>query len=354
MSLTEEELAIRLTGITATDATGITGTNRFWDPVAVYLHKTDPEKVADRAEENPTQKALGHELEPVVIRMLGREEALMGATMVTTKTMRSEKHSWALATPDRLVMREGPGPCAVAEAKNVGVRMVADWRDSDDPDEWVVPAYVHVQVQWQMIVANVMVAYVGALLGGRDFRAWTIYSDDLLRDTLLSVCGDFWHKHVLKRIPPTPAATERAAKAIAAMFPSHSEAIIPAPPHAEALADQYIDARAQEEYFYSLRMAAENQLKMVVGGNAGMVGSDWRLTWKTTSSTGVDWKRVAETMAGANGVPTELVKAYTRPGTRRFLLTPSKQRKALAASAAAHAIKQPCDQASSGRPETEE
>lgn len=333
MSLTDEELAIRKTGITATDATGITGTNRFWDPVAVYLHKTDPEKLADRAEENPTQKALGHELEPVVIRMLARERALEGVTMVTTKTMRSEEHPWALATPDRLVMHPELGLSAVAEAKNVGVRMVADWRDAHDDDEWVVPAYVHVQVQWQMIVANVPVAHVGALLGGRDFRAWTIYSEDSLRNTLLTVCGDFWHQHILKRIPPSPAATERAAKAIAAMFPSHSEAIIPAPPHAEALADQYIDARAQEEYFYALRMAAENKLKMVVGGNAGVVGRDWRLTWKTTLSTGVDWKRVAETLAGPSGVPRELVKAYTRPGVRRFLLTPSKQRKELAAGA---------------------
>ncbi len=341
MSLTAEQLEVRRSGITATDATGISGMNRFFDPVAVYLSKVDPEKMAERKAENPEQKSLGHRLEPMILDMLGEKYSL---DLGTCGTIRSTSHAWALATPDRLVMANTPlgmgATVGVAEAKNVGLRMIADWRDGNaedgdyqDYEEFFPPDYVQVQVAWQMLVTKTRVAYVGALLGGRDFRAWTIYQDDTLAETLLNVCGDFWTKHVLLRVPPAPAATKRAGDAIAAMFPSATKTVIEAPGVAEAWAAQYIDAKAMEKYYEGLRIGAENQLKMLVGMNAGMASRDWKLSWKNTASGGPDWQGLARALAGPGGIPADLMKTFTRGGYRRFLMTPSKARKQLAEAA---------------------
>lgn len=310
--------------------------------MAVYLSKVDPERMAPRKAENPDQKELGHSLEPVILNMLGARKNL---NLFETGTIRSTKHEWALATPDRLVVTNDPNASAVpvgtsglfdavAEAKNVGLRMIGDWREErgadeyyGDDEEFAVPDYVHVQVAWQMLVTGTRRGFVAALLGGRDFRAFDIYADPRLEDTLLNVCGDFWHQHVIKRVPPAPGTNERAAKAIEAMFPRASEAVIEAPGIAETWADQYIDAKAQEKYYGELRLQAENNLKILTGTNGGMVSRQWRLSWKNTASAGVDWKAVAAALAAPDGIPQGLIKAHTRPGYRRFLLTPSKERK---------------------------
>ncbi len=193
------------------------------------------------------------------------------------------------------------------------------------------------------------VAHIGVLLGGRDFRCFELLHDETLAETLLNVCGDFWFKHVVKRVPPAPAATERAGKAIAAMFPLSSKTVIEAPAQAEAWASQYIDAKAQEKHFEGLRLHAENHLKLLTGTNAGMASVDWKLSWKNTSSAGVDWKALAAALAGDAGVPGELLKRFTRPGFRRFLVTPSKAR-----ARAALAAQAPDDEISNVTPMVEE
>lgn len=337
MSLTEEQLQMRRGGITATDASAIVGVNRFSDALAVYLSKVDPAKLEERKAENPLQKGVGHRFEPLILDMVAEEKRVH---LVACGTLRSAKYDWALATPDRLVVEPNPelpavAPVGVAEVKNVGIRMIKDWREQDqdwyaDEDPYVVPDYVHVQAAWQMLVTDTRIAYVGALLGGRDFHVFEVHWNDALAETLVNVCGDFWHKYVLKRVAPPPAGNERAAKLLATMFPKNtSSEPIEAPGEAEVWAEQYLDAKAQAAYFETLQTQAENQLKLMVGSGAGFVSPGWKLTWKTAGSGGTDWKGLATALAGDGGIPPELLRKFARPGSRRFLLTKTKQRKAL-------------------------
>lgn len=327
MSLTADQLAMRATGITATDATGITGVNRFWDPIAVYLSKTDPEKMAARKAENPDQKEWGHTIEDLILHRTAQRRSLC---LVDCGTIRSAEHTWALATPDKLVLDPVTrATMGVAEAKNVGFRMMMDWRTDDDGEDFIdfdIPDYVRVQVAWQMLVTKTSVAYVGALLAGRDFKTWEVHQEDALAETLLNVCGDFWHKNVMKRIPPAPGANKRAGEAILAMFPNSSGAVIDAPAAAEGWAEQYWEAKRLEKFYKEKKGLAENQLKLLTGSAVGMVSPNFKISWKTTASGGIDWKGLAERLAPETGIPAKLVAAFKRGGYRRFLFTPAKDK----------------------------
>lgn len=313
MSLTKEQLELRKTGITATDATAICGMNPYRGAFAVWL-----DKVGEMPEQVMNEEAieLGHEMEPLIMERLSRTRGLL---LQSGETVRSAREQWVLATPDRFVidvvnnerMRVG-----VAEAKNVGIRTVHDWGDADDG----MPDYVHVQVQWQMLATNLRAAYVAALLAGTAFRVIRVEHDDALAETLLNVCGDFYQKHVIGRVPPPPDGSKRTLDLLSSVFPRESAGIIPAPADAEMWAEKFIAARKAESAAKKAKKEAEARLKLMCGKHLGLASTNWQLKWATTKSWGVDW----EGLARAIGATPELIEKFKKPGVRTFMLTEKK------------------------------
>ena len=89
------------------------------------------------------------------------------------ETFRSIEHPFMFATPDRFATSKRMGTVGVVELKNVGLRLSGDWTDYP-------PDYVQIQVQHQLAVTGHSVAHVAALIGGNEFRDYTLARDDAL------------------------------------------------------------------------------------------------------------------------------------------------------------------------------
>jgi putative phage-type endonuclease len=311
MPLTPEQLALRKTKITATDATAIAGVNPWRTALDVYV-----DKVADTPP-SPSSRAarVGDRAEGLIMDLLAEERGLVLAPATT------EVHPilpWAAATPDRNVLDAPEGRrVALAEAKCVGFRQASKWGDSGEVDD--VPEYVLVQVQWQMLCTRQRLAYVAALLG-TDLRVYEVEHNEDLAAAVLEACDGFRRHHLEARVPPPPGGGV-AGEALSRLFPRSRGGMVAATSVEEQIAVRYFAARRSREAAEHEEEAAKAELMAAIGERDGIEGDGWRATWRSTASGGVDW----EALATALSPEPAFVEQFKRPGVRRFLCAPSKE-----------------------------
>jgi predicted phage-related endonuclease len=199
-----------------------------------------------------------------------------------------------LATPDALHLPNGT-PQAVAEVKAVGFGFASTWGDDDTE----VPDHVFAQVQWQMHVCALELAYVGALIG-TEVRTYVVPLDLDTVGALVETADQFWTDHVKTGKPPTIDGSEGAGRMLRGLFPRQRGPTVKASQDAETAARHYFGAKADVDEA-TARVEESRQLLMVACGEAeGLVGDGWRLLWKH-----VDAREVTP-------------KPYTLPASRRF------------------------------------
>ena len=91
------------------------------------------------------------------------------------------------ATPDRFATSKRMGTVGVVELKNVGLRLSGDWGDYP-------PDYVQIQCAHQLAVTGHNDANVAALIGGNEFRDYTLARDDALIANLIEAEAAFWQR----------------------------------------------------------------------------------------------------------------------------------------------------------------
>jgi predicted phage-related endonuclease len=220
-------------------------------------------------EPSPAQE-MGNLLEPGVAEYYARHT---GSKLRRATTLRHKRYPWLLATPDRFVN----GRQKLLQIKCVGHWMAHHWRDDDDG----IPDYVRVQVNQEMDVAGVHLCDVAALICGTEPRIYQIEYDHELAEFSRDVVHDFWHCHVLPRIPPAPDGSEKAGDLIRALYPRDvGPMLAPASPAMEAIASALrrtrIDAKASEREQTRL----EQEMKHLLGEAEGVRGTDWTVTWR--------------------------------------------------------------------------
>jgi putative phage-type endonuclease len=193
----EQWLAERRQGIGGSDVAAILGLSRFRTAVDVWLDKRG------MGEPQPETDAMrfGSLLEPVVIQEFTRRtgfEVRRGLPI-----QKSEEHPFMLASLDGLIEDER----AIVEAKTA---RTADGWGEDGSSE--IPAYYHTQVAHYMAVTDAVLAYVPVLIGGQDFRIYTVDRDDAFVADLIEAEREFWEDHVLTGIPPVPTTAEDALR----------------------------------------------------------------------------------------------------------------------------------------------
>ena len=187
--LTAEQMALRRTGITATDATVIAGVCPYKRTVADVLAEKRGET---EPFETTTAMRVGNVLEAPLLGLLAEDREIV--VLPGNKTYIHPYFPWALATPDGVVF-DGKRMGSVCEIKCVGAWLSKTWKAHSPPQ------HVVVQVMWQMAVTCTRRAYVGALLGGTDWRTYVVDFDENMGADLLSVCGEWWERHVVKGEP---------------------------------------------------------------------------------------------------------------------------------------------------------
>ena len=159
-------LATRRQGIGGSDIAAIIGVSQFKTALDVYLSKT-----TDQPEQQGEHLYWGHALENPIIDRFVRDT---GANVIRQPEMRHHpQHQWAIANADALIVDGAGNPQAILEIKTASAYKTKDWGSDGDN----VPIEYIAQVQWYMEIFNVDCAHIAVLIGGRDYRQYTIERD---------------------------------------------------------------------------------------------------------------------------------------------------------------------------------
>lgn len=277
---TPEWLAMRRTGITATDLPILMGNRdglvRLWAEKCGLVEPEPPDPATQEMYD------LGHALEPVIAR---RYSVLTGRPLRAVEAMvRHPEVSWAFASLDRV--------SAVA-----GERLIVEikwaphlaWRSEPE----AVPAAVQDQVQWQMLVTGYPVAHVAALVGSR--VEWhEVPADRGYQDALMTTAR--WFRGLVERKErPDIDGSESTRRTLTALYPADTEDMLDPTAETDALAHGLRSAKAAAKAAGDEKDRLENVIRAVLEEHEG-VESDWyRMTWtKNRDGSRTDWKKVAE------------------------------------------------------------
>ncbi len=279
MPLTEEQLRLRKSGITATDVVVLAGLSpyRGASPHSVWMEKTGLETPRFDSE----ALTLGNMLEPITLSMLAQRRCLTLAPGDTAIHAAEKTH---IATPDAFVENAGsPMRVGVAEVKAVGIHNARMWGDEDGD----VPDHVLAQCAWQMHVVGVPVAYVGALIG-TEIRTYRIERDADLEGALVETADRFWRDHVVTKKPPVPDGSDGSAAMVRALVGRPREDIVVASADTEGLAATYFEREAEKKLAEQRLEETKELLMLACAGHEGIKGKGWRLVFKERRESRVE------------------------------------------------------------------
>lgn len=303
MSLTAEQHAIRLKGVTASEIGALVGATGAWGtPLSVWAEKVGLVVPGDETDV-PEHVELGNLLEPVVASLYARRT---GFDLYEPGTLVHPQDPLRIATPDRLVrgMRRG---CQIKKTRTMG-----GW-GTEGTDE--IPEAILCQVQYEMSVADLEVVDVPVLFFGSHLAVYTVYRDDELIEGLVEIAHRFWRDHVVANCPPQPDGSERSKETLAKMFPKNRGKFIAigAPEIGTiaasvfALAQDYVLARDGGKDVEDQKESAGNQLRLLIGDADGFAAPWGTISWTAASSGKPAWKAIAEEL----GATPELVAKHT-------------------------------------------
>lgn len=302
MSLSAAQHAERATGIGGSDAAAVCGLNPYKSPVDVYLEKIGAATPVDETE----RMFWGNKLEDVVAEVYAARTGRKVRRANTTR--RHKRHGFMVGNIDRDVV----GERRLLECKTADKWTMGMW---GEPGSDEVPDYYLMQVAHYMAVLDYEVADLAVLIGGNDFRIYTIPRDCVLEASLVEREYDFWTRHVVPEVPPPPT---READ-LRTLFPRDCGASIEATPDMVAALEQLRTLKAALKQSETEAEELELRIKTFMADSAELLlGPDGKklATWKSAK----DSQRL-DTKALEAELP-DVARAYlkTIPGSRRFLI----------------------------------
>lgn len=192
MTLTARQQAIRAQHLTASEIPALFGVDPYRSAADLWLIKTgqlEPSESGEAAE-------IGHMLEPGLLDWAERE---IGSPLSRRNALRVHPDGIVSCTYDALVV--GKPECV--QAKTTGIlNPLADKEEWGDAGTDQVPERVIMQVQAEMAVTNLRVAWVPVLIGGRGRFLYKVERHDNIIKEILGEAESFWRVNVEKGVPP--------------------------------------------------------------------------------------------------------------------------------------------------------
>jgi putative phage-type endonuclease len=205
----------RVNGIGGSDAAKLVGASDWGGPVDIYLEKTGRRKPDFTQETKKMQ--WGNRLEKPILDAYQEEFCTpLGKSIAAPTVMyRSSEYPWMFANPDSLVIvPDGPMLDRGVDAKNSSA--YDKWGPSGSQQ---YPLDYYFQCLHYMIVLGVKYWDLAVLLGGWDFRTYTVERVDEDAEKLVAVEENFWKNHVIADVsPPLEAESPRALDLIKELY----------------------------------------------------------------------------------------------------------------------------------------
>ena len=193
----EEWLEYRRKGIGGSDAAAVLGVSPFATARDIYYDKLHQIPYEDQ-EDNWVAKKIGHLLEDLVAEIF---RVKTGYRIYQIKKMFYHPvHTFMLADVDYFVTLPD-GTTAILEIKTTNYNAKEHWYYNGQP---IVPVNYEIQGRHYMCVMNVDHVFYCCLYGNNEQECLIrhIERDMDYESELIALEKDFWHNHVLARIPP--------------------------------------------------------------------------------------------------------------------------------------------------------
>lgn len=185
------------------------------------------------------------------------------------------------ATPDRIVAGDAGEAAAIVECKTAGAEKAKRWGESGD--ESGVPLKYQIQVQHQLAVLGLKVAYVAVLIGGNDFRHYRIEANADFERALVRRVREFW-RAVDNREAPEPGPLDLDVVRSLYRNAKVGSSVRLDTPDADALLDQYERAKAAAKQAEAEAASAQSSLMAMLGEHEeGVLPSGRTVLWRATT-----------------------------------------------------------------------
>lgn len=158
--------ALRSSGLGGSEIAAVVGLSPWVSKYALYLRKRG--EIPEQA--NQTRFDWGHRLEPVIAQVWA--DLHSDQNVEEAGTYQHADRPWQLANVDRLITDDEflNKPHAILEVKTAHQYDAYEW--GNGPED--IPPYYRCQVVWYMDVIGVPVGHLAVLIGGSDYREYTI------------------------------------------------------------------------------------------------------------------------------------------------------------------------------------
>ncbi len=300
----------RKRGVGGSDVGKVLGVSEWGTAVDVWLEKTGRTAPVEQSE----AMWFGNEMEDAVAR---RYAAETGVEVVRHNFMAFDEDCHLVGNIDRLVKANGSG--APAHQGEVRTALGLECKTSSQAPWDEVPLHYQAQVQTYMALHPSIQRFdVAASFYGfaKAFKVFSVERDNEVIDSIREAVKEFWERHVIPDVPPTPTC-EADCKAIwKASNPLRkvyaTDEVAKAVKSLKELEARIKELEAGASDLKASIMAAMEDGEVLVGPDGAKLA-----TWKSNkASKKTDWEAVAKALNPDEG----LVAAWTteKLGARVF------------------------------------
>lgn len=323
--LSEEQLKIRLGGVSGSEIGAVAGLSPYETPLDVYLTKIGE---APPVEETPDMER-GNYLEDGIAKWWAKRT---GAESLTEPgTLVSRQNPIIIATPDRLAQLKG-------ERLGVEVKAPRSYaKHWGNPGTDAVPDHIKAQTHWEMHVLDVERCDVAALIDD-ELCIYPIKRNANFEGLLIEIAERFWQDNVLKRVPPDAMAGD--TETLKRLLPTSRAPQL----KLNQLPEDFVQVllsfkklRTDYKVVTDRHDAIVNRIKQIMGEAEGIQTPWGRIDWKQNKpGATTDWKSAALEMqslialaasvhpqlADVHAHLTDVVSRCTKekPGARPFVV----------------------------------
>lgn len=276
----DEWLHYRKLGIGGSDAGAICGLNPYSSPMNVYHDKTTDEVSLT---DNEAMRQ-GRELEDYVA---SRFMEATGLKVRRSNVMyMHEQYPFLLANVDRMVVGENIG----LECKTASPYNSSKWADGE------IPAHYLTQCYHYMAVTGADAWYIAVVILGQEFKYAKINRDEEIITNLIKIESDFWNKHVLSRVMPSPDGSEAAEKMINQYYnQAKLETTIDLNGFDGSL-ERRNEITKLIEKLETEKKKIEQEIKLYMQDAETAVNENFKISWKNIMSAKIDSSKLKEEM----------------------------------------------------------
>jgi len=299
--LTEKQKKARKLGLGGSDCAAVLGLSPFTTPMQLYYEKLNNE-TDDKSSEAMYWGAI---LEDIIAKEYAKRTGY--DVRRVNRAIHSKDNPFMFANLDRKLV----GQNKILECKTTHTFNASAWGESGSDG---IPEYYLTQLHHYMIVTGFREADLAVLIGGNDFRIYTIKANEWLLKFIAAKEASFWHDNVLKQVPPMPIGLSD----INLLYARDNGQEIEATPQIEDLAKLLKKVKIAEGQAKEKKADIELTIKRYMQDATVLVDMDETplITWRSAK----DSKRLNTAMLKEHYPDVYEACNITQHGSRRFLV----------------------------------